>query len=474
MNPFVRFLLVLFLGTVCSTSSAQTSFYDSLKRVAVPVEGSHPKVFDVRTPVPKNFTRLYRVDRHPALGALLTPEREDSLLREINARRSECRADMLLSSELFLLMRPYFDWLHHEDPHYRIIAQTPCEVSARKAWKLSRRLPFDWLRIGDTLLVHRSLDTLFRRGDRILSINGVTPAEYFRYFYPDRYGAPDVLMHYYFMSDAVDRFRVRFVRQGRERTVETPGWLRTKAYLKLAQAEALERNIRIFPEEKCGYLAIPKFYPVNSRLIRLLYKTLLDFRSQGLTRAVLDLRRNPGGNGDRFDELLSIFIHKPTVDYCRGQRVMVSDATRVVYPFLTDSLDGQMVDLPETEIVKSFPTLPEWRVEGLEFYVLVSRDTGSVAASFVNMLQYHGAAKLVGEPLAHHALKYGEIVSGRWFRPSLLSETAVSTVEIDEYTRAVDGTVLPDIPIPYVAADWLDGRDGMLERLLQMFREEAE
>ncbi len=236
----------------------------------------------------------------------------------------------------------------------------------------------------------------------------------------------------------------------------------------------MERSIRIFPEEKCGYLAVSKFYPDNSRLIRLLHKTLLDFRSRGLTRAVLDLRRNPGGNGDRFDELLSIFIHKPTVDYCRGQRVMVSDATREMFPFLADSLDGQVVDLPETEIVKSFPTLPEWRVEGMEFYVLISRDTGSIAALFVNMLQYHGAAKLVGEPLAHHALKYGETVPGYWLRPTLLSETVVSTVEIDEYTRAVDGTVLPDIPIPYVAADWLDGRDGILERLLQMFREEAE
>ncbi len=237
MNRFIRALLVLLTSAVCGTSSAQTSFYDSLRRVAVPVEGSYPKVRDVRTPVTKNITHLYRVDRHPALGALLTPEREDSLLREINARRKECRADTLLSSENFLLMRPYFDWLHHEDPHYRIVIYTPSELPAHKAEKLSRRLPFDYLRIGDTLLVHRSLDTLFRRGDRILSINGVTPAEYFRYFYPDRYGAPDVLMHYYFMSDAVDRFRVRFVRQGEERTVETPGWLRTKAYLKLAQAE---------------------------------------------------------------------------------------------------------------------------------------------------------------------------------------------------------------------------------------------
>lgn len=57
----------------------------------------------------------------------------------------------------------------------------------------------------------------------------------------------------------------------------------------------------------------------------------------------------------------------------------------------------------------------------MDYYVLIGRDTGSIAASFVNMLQYNYTAKLVGEPLLHHALKYGEVDDGMQRIPMLLT-----------------------------------------------------
>ena len=47
-------------------------------------------------------------------------------------------------------------------------------------------------------------------------------------------------------------------------------------------------------------------------------------------------------------------------------------------------------------------------------------------------------------------------------------ETSTSTVNLDEYTRATDGILQPDIVIPYVAADYLTGRDAMLDRLMEI------
>ncbi len=185
---------------------------------------------------------------------------------------------------------------------------------------------------------------------------------------------------------------------------------------------------------------------------------------------ILDLRRNPGGNGHAFDELLSIFIDKPVVDYCTGQRVKVSKEAMQYYDFLTEEQSGQVVELPETEYVRSFETNPKMYVGGMNCYVLVSRDTGSIAASFVNMLQYHGAAQLVGEPLLHNALKYGEVLEGRTLYPSQLVENCVSMVEIDECTRRDDGYIVPDIAIPYVAAEYLTGRDAVLEKLLETIK----
>ncbi len=158
------------------------------------------------------------------------------------------------------------------------------------------------------------------------------------------------------------------------------------------------------------------------------------------------------------------------VGYCTGQRVKASKEAMLYYDFLTEEQAGQTVELPETEYVRSFETNPEMHVGGMRCYVLVSRDTGSIAASFVNMLQYHGAAQLAGEPLRHNALKYGEVLEGRTLHPSQLAESCVSMVEIDECTRRDDGYVVPDIAIPCVAAEYLTGRDAVLEKLLDRLR----
>lgn len=140
------------------------------------------------------------------------------------------------------------------------------------------------------------------------------------------------------------------------------------------------------------------------------------------------------------------------------------------YDFLTEGQLGQVVALPESEYVRSFATDPKMYVGGMRYWVLVGHDTGSIAASFVNILQYNDAALLAGEPLRHNALKYGEVLDGGWFLPVLLSESGVSMVRIDELTRRDDGYVLPDIPIPAVAAEYLAGGDAQLDRLLEIVR----
>ena len=39
-----------------------------------------------------------------------------------------------------------------------------------------------------------------------------------------------------------------------------------------------------------------------------------------------------------------------------------------------------------------------------------------------------------------------------------------------EHTKAVDGYLMPDIPIPYVAEEYMTGRDAMLDRLLEIIK----
>ena len=325
--------------------------------------------------------------------------------------------------------------------------------------------PFDCLCINDTVIVQHSLDPKLQCGDMVTAINGVPVGRYLHYAYDDRYNSAYQLMNQCHFSHLTHSYDIEFLRGSMPHKVTIAG-RNHKQMAELSRAYETERNIRVIG--KCGYIAVTEFYPVNSRLIRIIHKAILDFRRQGIVDVILDLRRNTGGYGDRFDELMSIFIDKPTVKYCKGQRVKVSDATSGWYDFITDEMKGRTVDVPAGYYAAEFATKPKMFVEGMKYYVMMSRNTGSIAASFCNIMQYNGAALLVGEPLLHNALKYGETVNGQAFLPIQLEETAVSTVEIDEYTRAEDGILKPDIYIPYVAADYLSGSDAMLDKLIQI------
>ena len=76
----------------------------------------------------------------------------------------------------------------------------------------------------------------------------------------------------------------------------------------------------------------------------------------------------------------------------------------------------------------------------------------------------------------HNALKYGECLDGQMFWHPMsdkdkgfkawLGVSGISTTEIEENTKAIDGFLKPDLPIPYVAKEYMSGKDAMLETLL--------
>lgn len=333
------------------------------------------------------------------------------------------------------------------------------------------RVPaFDLLRINDTVIIHHSLDAAFRPGDCILAINGIPVETLQQYTYPDRYDTPANLLRHYHFSNVADSFSFDIERQGERLHLQTSGEIQRRVALKLQQQRAL--TLQIFPDAASACISVPSFYPNNSWLIKELSRQIKRCKAEGINHIILDLRMNPGGYGDRFDELLSIFINRPSIDYLRGARIRCSRATMQLYDFLSEEQMGQNVALPEREIVRTVPLQPELFVDGMKYYMLMSRNTGSIAATFCNILQYNQAATLVGEPPLRYAFRYGETVPGRILLPTLLREVGISTIEYDEYTRAVDGVLMPDIAIPYIARDYLSGRDAMLDKLLEIIRKQ--
>lgn len=434
----------------------------------IPVENRAIEIYDVVTPRTEVGQRLFKIHEHPSFDSLLTFEAEQRILSEINLRCNKLDKDTLLTSDLIWVYRPYFDWLFNEDPHCRIEPMIPAkDVRETKRLKVPE---FDVLCINDTLIVNQSLDPDYQTGDRILSVNDIPVSTFLEYTYPDRYDTPANIMRHYYFSNVVDTFRIKLERGGCIINTSTAGDTQSRVVLKLKQQQALK--VQTFPDAKSACITIPSFYPNNSWLIKKLHNQIKKFKAIGITNVILDLRMNPGGNGDRFDELLSIFINRPSVKYLRKAKVKCSQKTMGLYDFLTEEMLGQTVELPDNEIVREFPLQSKMYIDGMRYYVLMSRDTGSIAASFCNILQFNDAALLVGEPLLRNALKYGETVQGKILLPTLLQQTGISIVEYDEYTRAVDGVLMPDIAIPYVARDYLSGRDAVLDKLLEIIEKQ--
>jgi len=182
-------------------------------------------------------------------------------------------------------------------------------------------------------------------------------------------------------------------------------------------------------------------------------------------KLLLDIRKNPGGNGEDFYKLFSIFINKDSIEYVKDIKMRISKYYAKEHSIFEDSIN-MVISLPKEEIHKIVPLDKKLFQENIELYILVSKNTGSVAASFANMLQYHDAATLMGENLHHNALKYGEVDY------ALLGGSVVSysTVQFYEYTKAKNGILSPDIHIPYVASEYIQGGDPVLNKTLEYIK----
>lgn len=431
---------------------------------------------DVWTFHPGEWTELPTSTVHPTVDSLLTPTIKEELLQQINYRHTQLGKDTLLTSDLFYILRPYIDWLHEIDPHYRIAARIPVDSrvykTERNFLKKRRGLGFNLLQVKDTLIVNTSVNPLFRKGDMIVSINGVKSSDLLEFNYDDRYTTPEILLQNYYFQHLRNDYTVQLIRENELLTITTAGMKFQNITTSLAIEESMDCNIRIYDSLQSGYIALPRFSRFfNPRIIDILHSKISEFKARNCKNIILDLRYNTGGSGYMFDKLLSMFIYRSTIPYMKSQKLKISPETRADYEFITEEMMGRTVGLPDRYTVKTIELDPALYIgDGMHIYILMSRNTASIAASLCNILQYNGSASLVGEPLCRNALRYGETVTGKAWFSSLLYEASVSTMEYNEHTRAVDGVLMPDIAIPYVARDYLTGRDAMLDKLLEIIK----
>lgn len=431
--------------------------------------------YDIIVKKPEKWTDLYNIPEHPALSNI-SKEDKDSILCVINERNILYQKDSLMSSDIFYIFKPYFEYLRDIDPHYFVEIRSYAPGYRRKDIRkvsnsIIKYLPFNLLNINDSLIVSTSVDDKFQTGDLILAINGNKSEDILKYNYSRRMNYPEDLLCMYYSSSIQSSYDVLLNRNGRIMDVNTSNWDKD-CYVKIKQKEELENNVHFYSDYQCGYIKISQFYPDNSRLIKQIGTIVKGYKAKGAKSIILDLRNNPGGNGHKFAELLSIFIKRESIPYMKEGYLQVSKQTVNDYTSINQNDIGHLIKIKDTDLCRSIKLNTKmYLCEGIDLYVLMNNQTGSIAASFCNILQYNEAAKLVGEPLLHNALKYGETIHipNRFpcdDMPAMMAESSVSTTEFHEYSKSVDGVLYPDISIPYVAKEYLDGKDAMLEQLL--------
>lgn len=370
---------------------------------------------------------------------------------------------MIASTDAIFLQRRFFDLMTREDPHFRLVPHL-YRNGKIVTGKMINVWPFSLIRFGDTLLVDASFSSIIKPGDRILEINQVPASQYLHYAYSDRYlHAPLIQSQAHFNFS--DNYHVLIERQGVRKYLIVDGISMVDYY----NAVNNQNASRIFPAYLTGYFRIDEFDD-NRKIAGDLNSFLSKLDRIGYKNLILDLRRSPGGSGDYLEDILSLISRKSVLHYQKSVKVKISSENIDRYFFPSERV-GDLVNLPERLVMHELELVPSSFTKDLNVYVLVSRNTGSMAACLANLIQYNKIGTVVGEPLMHNALKYGEVVEAR----SGIAAFFISTVQYEDYTRAIDGVLFPDVMLPYRVNEYLQGGDPVLTKLLKYitFRQET-
>lgn len=381
---------------------------------------------------------------------------------KVDSVLSSYNQDSITMTELVKLYRGVLDLFTLEDPHFRVyplfFRNSSNKDAMRKGYeKFIKILPCNLLQINDSLIVDTSIDKNLQKGDIVLKINGVGAKKLLDYTYRDRYVDTYMMM---IQNNLMfkNSYHVQLIRNGKPLDLKIAG-----TTLKNYQKSLIEDRISEKIYGNIGYFAINEF-DRNSFIIKQLRKLIKEVKAVGGKNIIIDLRKNGGGNGQDFDKLFSIFTLRSKIDYLKSVKVKISEKTISDYGY-ADSI-GKMVVLPDSEIIKEIPLQSKLYMGKMTYYVLISRNTGSMAASFANIIQCNNLGFLVGEPMCHNATRYGEVVEGY----ASTNYVTYSTLEYDENTKAVNGVIEPDISIPYIAEEYAEGGDPILEKLLEIIK----
>ena len=207
----------------------------------------------------------------------------------------------------------------------------------------------------------------------------------------------------------------------------------------------------------------------------LLKDVFTQIQTAGVKKLIIDVRSNTGGNSALGDALIDMFNSKPYRHYSmRWKRSVqyVEEMQRKKIPVPDNYLalrPGEMLS-GESQVVT--PVDNPLRFKG-RVYVLSAKETFSSGQMFLAVIKDSGLAKIIGEENNEPVCSYGEIF---FFNlPHSRLRTSVSVKYFIPPAGCKDARgVLPDIPVKRRVADYVTGRDAILEATLKLIEREGD
>jgi hypothetical protein len=357
-----------------------------------------------------------------------------------------------------LKMKKVVDLYGYNDPHIVLnplvhIEEFHKDRSSLNANRISV-LPFDIIQINDTILIDRSYDSKLVKGDRLLRINDIGKNDFPKYIDSKWRFFPAYLMQQYYQRSFSDKYIITVERAGQIYNLTVRGI----AYGSYRRGERYIEQ-QIINKYKTGYFRINEF---KNNTASEFFKFVKSVKNKEFNNIIIDIRNNPGGTGKDLYKLLSIMSDKDSIYLRKSQYIKVSDVTIEDYNFLKETQVGELVKMADSLTYKKIRVDREYFQPEMNYYIMASKSTGSTAAGFVNIVQYNNLGKIVGESLLHNAHVYGDIYSNIVYQ-----RLVVSTMQYNEYTKAENGIIKPDIFIPFVASEYMDGGEPVLEKCLE-------
>jgi len=289
----------------------------------------------------------------------------------------------------------------------------------------------------------------------------------------------------YLIAGQRSPFHIRYVKDGRTAETSLAGLpskiIRDVEHIRYEDRPAHgNATWRILQSGSTGVLTIASFSGEaedGTPLAVFFERAFTEIRDKHVSRLILDVRDNGGGEDKLGRILFSYFVDKPF----RYYRDLI--VNKLSFNFFQYALSRQPLPANVNEMVKPGPDgkyhvvgHPNWGIQqpasphfGGKAIVLINGGSFSTTCEFLSMLHNQGGATFIGEETAGGY--HGD--AGTTVAVVLPNARLILPVPVVGYYMAIDGTaqgshgIRPDFPVEYSIDDILVGRDRAMEVALR-------